>query len=84
MKLDALKFGLASAISFGIAWIICALLVMLMPGMMMEMSGHMVHMELADMGWHLTLGGVLMGLVAWSVSAGLIGWLLAWVYNRLV
>lgn len=84
MKLNAAKFGLAAAISFGVAWIICALLVMLMPGMMMSMSGHMVHMELADMGWHLTLAGVLLGLVAWSVSAGFIGWLLAWIYNRLV
>ncbi|SDJ97011.1 DUF5676 family membrane protein [Microbulbifer yueqingensis] len=84
MKLNAAKFGLAAAISFGVAWIICALLVMLMPGMMMSMSGHMVHMELAGMGWHLTLAGVLIGLVAWSVSAGFVGWLLAWIYNRLI
>ncbi|MFI2811486.1 MULTISPECIES: DUF5676 family membrane protein [Microbulbifer] len=84
MKLNAAKFGLAAAISFGSAWLVCALLVVLMPGMMMSMSGDMVHMDLAGMGWDLTLPGVLVGLVAWSVSAGLIGWLLARVYNRLV
>ncbi|WP_237055671.1 DUF5676 family membrane protein [Microbulbifer sediminum] len=84
MKLDAAKFGLATAISFGIAWLLCALLVLLMPTMMMEMSGHMVHMDISAMGWQLTLGGVLLGLVAWSISAGLIAWLLAGIYNRLI
>lgn len=84
MKLHACKFGIAAAISFGIAWLICSLLVMLLPGMMMNMSGHMVHMDISQMGWHLTVGGVLLGLIVWMITAGFIGWLLAWIYNRLV
>tara|TARA_R100001369_G_scaffold476_1_gene1416 strand:+ start:1564 stop:1719 length:156 start_codon:yes stop_codon:yes gene_type:complete len=47
------------------------------------MSGEMVHMQLNEMGWHLTLTGVVIGLVAWFVAAGIAGWLLAAIYNRL-
>lgn len=84
MKLDAAKFGLAWAITFAIFWVICSLAVWIMPGMMMSMSGHMVHGDLSAIQWHLSLGGVLLGLVAWSLIAGITGWLVAVVYNRLL
>lgn len=83
MKLHAYKFGIASAISASVLWAICSLLVMLLPSMMLSMSGDMLHMQLNDMGWHLTLIGVVKGLVAWFVLAGIAGWLLAAIYNRL-
>lgn len=84
MNLHACKFGIAAAISSGVAWVICSLLVVLLPNMMMEMSGHMVHMDIGEMGWHLTASGFVIGLIAWMISAGFIGWLLAWIYNRLI
>jgi len=84
MKLDAAKFGLAWAITFGVFWIICSVLVWLMPGPMMNVSGHMVHGDLSAMHWHLALAGVLLGLVAWTLVAGFTGWLVAVVYNRLL
>jgi hypothetical protein len=84
MKLDATKFGLAWAITFGVFWIICSVLVWMMPSMMMGMSGHMVHGDLSTMHWQLSLAGVLLGLVAWSLLAGITGWLAAVVYNRLL
>jgi len=83
MTLNALKFGMASAITAAILWLACSLLVMLIPAMMLSVSGEMVHMQLNEMGWHLTFTGVVVGLVAWSVSAGIAGWLLAAIYNRL-
>lgn len=83
MTLNVLKFGMASAITAAILWLACSLLVMLIPAMMLSMSGEMVHMQLNEMGWHLTFTGVVVGLVAWSVSAGIAGWLLAAIYNRL-
>ena len=83
MTLNALKFGMASAITAAILRLACSLLVMLIPAMMLSMSGEMVHMQLNEMGWHLTFTGVVVGLVAWSVSAGIAGWLLAAIYNRL-
>jgi hypothetical protein len=83
MKLNAMKFGLASSISASILWLICSVLVMIMPGMMMSMSGDMVHMELNDMSWQLSVFGVAVGMVGWFVMAGAMGWMLAYIYNRL-
>lgn len=84
MKLDAVKFGLAWAITFALFWIVCSVLVWLMPGSMRSMSGNMVHGDLSAMHWHLSPVGVVLGLIAWSLVAGITGWLVALVYNRLV
>lgn len=84
MQLNPMKFGLAAAISFSLIWLLCSLLVMLAPAMMLSMSGDMTHMNLAGMGWHLTLPGFITGLLGWFVFAGLGGWLLAAIYNRTV
>ncbi len=84
MTLQPLNFGLAAALTSAILWIFCSLLVYLLPTAMMAMSGHMIHMDIAAMGWHLTLGSVLWGMVAWFVVALLFGWLMAVVYNRLL
>lgn len=83
MKLHAYKFGLACAVSASILWIICSLLVMFMPSMMLSTSGDMLHVQLNDMGWHLTIAGIAKGLFAWFLMAGIAGWLLAGIYNRL-
>lgn len=79
MKFNAIKFGLAGAISASIIWLVCSLLVVIM----MAMSGDMVHMQLNDMGWHLSLFGVIFGMLGWSIIVGAMGWILASIYNRL-
>lgn len=84
MKINAIKFGMACAMSAAILWITCSVLVILMPSIMLSMSGDMLHMQLSDMGWHLTLIGAVKGLVAWFVLAGLAGAMLAAIYNSLL
>lgn len=84
MNLNTYKFCLASAISFSIIWIVCSLLVWFFPEMMMSMAGDMLHADLSSIDWQLSFRGVLTGLVAWAVTAGVIGWLLAFFYNRLL
>ena len=84
MPFNAIKFGLACTITTSVLWVVCSLLVMGIPSMMLSMSGDMVHMQLADMGWHLTFIGAVKGLVAWFIAAGVAGWLLATTYNRLL
>lgn len=84
MKLNATKFGVASAFAFAILWVVCSLLVVVMPGIIMEMSGHMVHADLVGVQWHMGLAGVVIGMFAWSFVAGITGWLVAAIYNRLV
>ena len=84
MRLDPLKFGTATAVASALAWLICSLAVWSMPAMSLAMGGNMMHMDLSQFGWHLTLAGVLAGLVAWLIVAGIFGWLLAAIYNRLL
>jgi len=84
MKLDAIKLGLATAIIAGVAWAICSLFIILIPGGMMQMSGNMVHSNLTDMGWSLHWTGFFVGLVAWSFFSGLFVWAITATYNRLL
>ena len=84
MKLDAIKLGLATTIVFAIAWVICSALVMLTPSAMMQMSGHMLHADLGDLRWTMHWTGILVGLILWSVMAGVLAWATASVYNRLI
>jgi len=84
MKTDATKMGLAVASAFAVIWVICSVLVWVMPDLMMQMSGHMVHSDLSGMGWQMNGQGVFIGLLAWSATAGFIAWLAAAIYNKLV
>ena len=83
MDLNSTKIGLAAACTAGVLWLICSVLVIMLPGEMMFMSGHMVHANLEDFSWTLTFTGFLVGLVAWSVIACVTGWLIATIYNFL-
>ena len=83
MKINALNFALASALTAAIVWIICSLLVWSMPGGMMNATTNMVHMDMARSGWTISFIGVVWGLFAWSIFAGIFAWLLATIYNLL-
>jgi hypothetical protein len=83
MNIDANKIGISSAISFGILWVVCSAAVHFMPQPMMMITGHMMHADLTTLGWTLTFSGFLTGLVAWAAIAGVSGWLIASIYNRL-
>ena len=84
MKINAFKLGIATAAVFGVAWVICSLFVMGAPRVMMQMTGHMVHAVFSHMTWQLNFSGVVVGLLSWSMGAGVIAGLTAAVYNRLV
>ncbi len=84
MKIDAVKFGLATAAAFAIVWLVCSVLVWSMPSMMMDMTGNMMHSDWSRIGWQMTGVGVIIGMIGWSVGSGLTAWLLATVYNRLL
>ena len=83
MKINAINLALASAITTAIVWVICSLFVWMMPGAMMNTTGHMMHMDTNRFGWMLSPIGFFWGLIAWSILAGIFAWLLATVYNLL-
>jgi len=84
MKLDALKLGYATGIVFAAIWVVCSILVIVVPGAMMRMSGHMIHAELSGVTWSMHWTGFFVGLVLWSLLSALLVWAVAEVYNRLV
>jgi hypothetical protein len=83
MNINANKIGIASAITFGLLWAVCSAVVHLLPQPMMMITGHMIHSDLSELGWNLTFSSFLMGLVAWAALAGISGWLIASIYNRI-
>lgn len=84
MKLKPIQLGLAGTVTAAVLWLLCSLLVFILPEMMMRMSGAMIHADLSGLNWTLTLSGVLLGLVSWSITAGVTGWVLGYFYNLLV
>lgn len=72
----------AAAVTVIILWIVCSALVAGLPAMMLDMSGHMLHVDMQAVGWALTPVGFVVGLVIWAVSAWVTGWLIAYFYNR--
>lgn len=81
MKLNPVKLAIASAVTMAVFWVICSFMVLVMPAMMMSMTGQMVHADLSGFNWTLTLSGFLVGLISWCLSAGVFGFLLAYFYN---
>ena len=84
MRLIPSKLGIAAAATAAILWLTCSLLVSLLPGAMLGMSGHMVHAEFSNFAWTLSASGILFGMIAWSTVAGIFGWLFGLIYNRLL
>ncbi len=83
MKINSLNFALAAAITAGVVWLICSVFVWMIPGGMMNVTTNMMHMDMSRSGWTISPIGVVWGLVAWSLFAGIFAWLLATIYNRL-
>jgi hypothetical protein len=83
MNIDANKIGISSAVSFGILWLVCSAAVYFIPQPIMTITGHMMHADLSAVGGTLTVSGFVTGLLAWAATAGVCGWLIASIYNRL-
>ena len=84
MKLDAVNFGIATGIVFAVAWVLCSLLILAIPGAMMQMGGGMIHADLSEIRWVTHWPGFIIGLVFWSLLSAFFAWAIATVYNRLV
>jgi len=82
MKLNTNSLAMAAAVTTALLWIICSLIVVLIPDMSMNISGYMMHSDFTDMQWSMNFKGFIVGLIIWSVAAGATGWLLAMFYNK--
>ena len=83
MKINPTAFGIACAAATTAVWLVLGLLWMALPIGMMDMgsieSGNTA-------GGHMNMGITMLvyGLAGWSLLAGVTGWLIAMIYNRLV
>ncbi len=84
MMINTNKLAMASALSAGLLWVICSAIVVLFPHSTLQMTGHMIHVDLAQTTWTLTWTGFLVGLVGWVALAAITGASLAVIYNSLV
>ena len=82
MKIQENAFAFACAAAFGLAWIVCSLLVIALPDMISTMTGNMLHTDWQGMGWHMSVLGLVIGGILWAFLAGVLGWLIARIYNR--
>lgn len=78
------KFSAACAGTAALFWVVCSALVAAMPQTMMQMIGHMVHMDLPQIAWAMSWSGFLLGLLSWSALSGVAGAVLSLFYNRLL
>ena len=81
--LDAKRLALAGAIVTAFLWLVCSAAVSIAPGPSMTIALEMMHAQRSEFAWHLSWGGVLIGLAVWTIAAAVGAWLLAWTYNRL-
>lgn len=84
MKLNANALALAVGAATAIIWIFCSLIVGLMPVMSMTINSHMMHSDFTNMQWSLDFSGLTIGLVVWSLIAGVTAWLVAMFYNKFI
>ena len=82
-KTQPVLWATASALAVGVTWLICSAMVYLMPGPMLKISSDMVHLNLSQFSWHLSLSGVMMGLLGWMAMAPLIGGLIPAILRKL-
>ena len=82
MKLDPARLSLAAATAFGIVWTVCTAFVVALPAMSIAAAGGMMHF-MGPPEMLVTPTRFLIGLVGWSIAAGVTSGLLALVYNAL-
>jgi hypothetical protein len=82
LKLNGRSIALATALTSGIAYAICALLVALAPQAAMAFFSYILHIEITNLVRVVSLGSFITGLLFWSLAPALYAVLLARLYNR--
>lgn len=85
MELQKQQFSLAVASTFGIMYVVCAVLTALSPEIALKLLGWVAHIVNVDKfagGVEVTLGGVAMGLLEIIIYGYVASYLFASLYNR--
>ncbi|WP_108721582.1 DUF5676 family membrane protein [Alteromonas abrolhosensis] len=82
MKIRENVFAFACAASFSFVWVVSSLFITTMPDMMSPKAGNIMFTDWQGMRWNVPLLGVVIGGALWALFAGVLGWLIASIYNR--
>lgn len=90
MRLSSLKFALAAAITMGVVYVVCAVVVAVAPQTAADLISWLTHVTNVGALFHnqliiqVTIGGFLKGLAEVLVYSFLSVWLFAALYNAMV
>ena len=62
--------------------VVSSLFIITMPDMMSPKAGNIMFTDWQGMRWNVPLLGVVIGGALWALFAGVLGWLIASIYNR--
>jgi hypothetical protein len=74
---------LATAITTGIAYLVCVLFLIVAPQVTMGFFSYVLHANLSGIIRSVTWGSFIVGLLVWSVGTGLYAAFVARLYNKL-
>jgi hypothetical protein len=83
LRLGVRSLFLATAITTGIAYLVCILFLTVAPQATMIFFSYVLHANLSGITRSVTWGSFIVGLFVWSVSTGLYAALVARLYNKL-
>lgn len=82
MKLDGRAFGFAAAAVAAALWTVCAAGIAIAPHASIQFFSAITHLDLATLGRPVTWGNYVLGLISWSIAAGLAAGTAGTMYNR--
>lgn len=85
MKLDKNKIANIFALTMSILWVLCSLIVWILPEFSLQATTQMMHgMNFSAMGnWNLNFGNFLWGGIMAVISSWVTGWVLGWSWETL-
>ena len=82
-RLNVRSLFLATAITTGIAYLVCVLFLTVAPQATMAFFSYVLHANLTGIIRSVTWGSFIVGLIVWSVGIGLYAAFVARLYNKL-
>jgi len=83
LRLSVRSLFLATAITTGIAYLVCVLFLTVAPQATMAFFSYVLHANLSGITRSVTWGSFIVGLLIWSVGTGLYAAFVARLYNKL-
>ena len=82
MYLEARALGLAAGTAAAAVFTLCALAVAVAPAATTSFASSLIHLDLTGLARTITWGSFVVGLLCWSIAAGIVFAAVGGLYNR--